>query len=143
MKRIICVLLTLVIFIMLSSCGNQDNVETLDANLTENTTFEQTKEKYDNLCVNITTKGGGDYATFSNVELDYYDGKLSCIYISNPTILSYKVSDTYNGGVCLISGAEIKDILSLLNDSKYIDDESIQKVLEIINSKGIFEYSPT
>lgn len=108
-------------------------------------------EYYERICVDIATKDGGFYSTFSDVTIIYYDNVAYNVRISDPTLLAFKVSDTYDGGVCLIDGAEIEQVIQQLTDAKSALDEMdtetasdyIEIILELLRSKAVYDYCPT
>lgn len=80
--------------------------------------------------------------------VDYYNDSIGYIIIDNPTLLSFKVSDKYDGGVYLISGAKYDQIIQSLLDAKdNTDDEMVSNyidyVLNILQTKGVYDYCPT
>lgn len=154
MKKVIAVLICLCLCVSLASCANRSvtpsgSTEIIDTPETSEPVTEKEDEYYEQICVDIATKGDGYYSTFSDVTIAYYKDEISYILIENPTLLAFKVSDQYEGGVCLIDGVELEQMIQSLIDAKNALDETdaaniyIDIVLEILQSKGIYDYCPT
>jgi len=153
MKKIIAILICLCLCVSFAGCTNRstlsESVDTTDALETSGRVTEKENEHYEQVCVDIATKGNGCYSTFSDVTISYYEDKVSYILIKNPTLLAFQVSDQYEGGVCLIDGVELERMIQSLINAKDALSETdaasayIDIVLEILQSKGIYDYCPT
>lgn len=153
MKKIIAILICLCLCVSFAGCANKstpsENTDIVDAHETSESVTKKEDEHYKQVCVDITTKGNGCYSTFSDVKIAYYKDKVSYILIENPTLLAFQVSDRYDGGVCLIDGVELEQMIQSLIDAKDTLNETdaasayIDIVLEILQSKGIYDYCPT
>lgn len=144
MKKIIAVLICLCLCASFSGCSSKNTPSDAE---TEN----KEDDYYENICVDITTEGDGFYSTFADVTVVYHGNGVSYIVVENPTVLAFKVSDKYDGGVCLIDGAEIEQMIHSLTaamDSLGEDDTGtasyyISILLELLNQKAIYDYCPT
>lgn len=154
MKKMIAILVCLCLCVSITGCVYRNAPSEITTNTDIPETSEQSTEKedeyYERICVDISTKGDGFYSTFSDVEIHYYEDDISYILIDNPTLLAFKVSDQYEGGVCLIDGVEVEQMIQNLIDAKDAlggsDTEVVSYidiVLEILQSKGIYDYCPT
>lgn len=106
---------------------------------TEEKEAEQTVEDgtvaLENVCVDIGIDGNGYYGLMGDCELTYYNGEITAIYVNDPVLLAFKVSDQYEGGVCTMSGAEMAELMEMLEDLRqiYADNEELQAaVVQII-----------
>lgn len=153
MKKVIAILICICLCISFAGCANRstlsESVEIADVPETSEQVTEKEDEYYEQVCVDIATEGNGCYSTFSDVTIAYYEDKVSYILIENPTLLAFQVSDRYEGSVCLIDGVELEQMIQSLIDAKNALSETdvasayIDIVLEILQSKGIYDYCPT
>lgn len=114
MKRIIAILMALVLAVLLAACGGESEQPDKDI-----------VEEYKSIVVDISDADNGFFNTMADVELHYYAGELSYILVKEPTLLAFKVSDEWVGGMCVYSGEQICDILQMLVEleASFIDDE--------------------
>ena len=114
MKRIIAILMALVLTVLLAACGGESEQPDKDI-----------VEEYKSAVVDISDADNGFFNTMADVELHYYAGELSYILVKEPTLLAFKVSDEWVGGMCVYSGEQICDILQMLVEleASFMDDE--------------------
>lgn len=76
-------------------------------------------ETYENICVDVGTGGDGYYALMSNVEIHYTEDNISYFYIDDPTLLAFRVSSEYNGGVWIL---DLDEGETILNDLREVNE---------------------
>ncbi len=129
MKKLLAILLSLSMVLAFTGC--QSNEPEIVSTVTENST-EQITQDY--AIIGIRTHEDGYYSLMSSVELNYYDGKLTEIYIDEPTLLAFAVSSFYNGGVYildLIEGEELINELSAIA-GEIENPELAERIIAII-----------
>jgi len=149
MKKLISILMCIVLCFAFAGCsGKTDDT---------NTTVEETEyspyseEKYERIMVDFATNDNGFYSLYADVTLGYYENELAEVFIENPALLAFKVSDIYSGGVCLIDGVDITLLINKLNLAQEAINnndlesakEYIANVLEFIKNQPIYDYCPT
>jgi hypothetical protein len=82
------------------------------------------------VCVDISVGETGYYGLVSNVELQYYKNELTNIKLYNPTLLSFKASERWNGGYYVYSFDDVQQIIKALRESDSPDVESIIDALQ-------------
>jgi len=125
-KRILSLLFAVLLVMALAGCSTSEDVpEAADGDRTE---------QFSQVCVDVGTDDGGYYAMFSDGEIGYYQDEIAYIYLNDPTLIAFNVSDVYDGGVCTISGAEMAAIIEMLEAVKSMteDDAVIEKINEVI-----------
>lgn len=90
MKKLLAILLSISMVLAFTGCQTKES--------------EQISEDF--VCIGIRTHEDGYYSLMSSVELSYYEGELSEIYIDEPTLLAFAVSSRYNGGVYILDLTE-------------------------------------
>lgn len=102
MKKLLAILLSLSMVLAFTGCQAKE----------PEVTSEQVTEDF--VCIGIRTHEDGYYSLMSSVELSYYEGKLSEIYIDEPTLLAFAVSSFYNGGVYILDLTEGEELINEL-----------------------------
>lgn len=102
MKKLLAILLSLSMVLAFTGCQAKE----------PEVTSEQVTEDF--VCIGIRTHEDGYYSLMSSVELSYYKGKLSEIYIDEPTLLAFAVSSFYNGGVYILDLTEGEELINEL-----------------------------
>lgn len=105
----------------------------------------------ENVCVDIASNDNGFYSLFANVNLYGDENGIYSLYITNPIVLSFNVSDSYIGGVCLINGVDIETLLDRLNTmSEDIESgdknsalEKLKEVVDFLSEQAVYDYCPT
>ena len=103
MKKLLAILLSLSIVLAFAGCQTKES----------EVTSEQVAEDF--VCIGIRTHEDGYYSLMSSVELSYYEGELSEIYIDEPTLLAFAVSSFYNGGVYILDLTEGEELINELS----------------------------
>ena len=103
MKKLLAILLSLSMVLAFTGCQTKE----------PEVTSEQVAEDF--VCIGIRTHEDGYYSLMSSVELSYYEGKLSEIYIDEPTLLAFAVSSFYNGGVYILDLTEGEELINELS----------------------------
>lgn len=107
LKKTMLFILSFVLCVSLVACTSKETSDgTAEA-------FAPTGEfSADNACVDISIDNDGYYSLMSNVTVHFGDdGEILYIDLNSPTLLAFKVSDRYKGGVYLYSGEAMDDIL--------------------------------
>lgn len=140
MKRLLMLLMAAVLCLNLTACAEpikeQEEQPVQEVTEDENVTCEM-------VCVGVEVGEQGYYSLLADVELDYYDGKVSAVYIIDPALLAFSVSERWAGGVCLMSGEDMAELMTLLHEmlQTYRSEalqEDILKVIEMLeNSPAI------
>jgi len=71
--------------------------------------------------VGIKVNEEGYYSLLADVEFAYYDGEISEIYLDNPTLLAFKVSEYWQGGAMVYDYDTIRAIIDVLR-AEGLDD---------------------
>lgn len=121
MKRVFALLLVVVLLMSVSGCGKA----------------RTTDERYESVVVDISSKDGGFYTTYADVEVNYYDGSVASVVVKDPTLLAFQVPDSYDGGATVLSGAEVNQLLT------YINNGDTQAAKELLENLCIVDYCPT
>ena len=105
-------------------------------------------ESYSNLCVDIGVGEDGYYGMWADAELIYENGELTSIYLENPTLLAYKVSEKWTDGIAIMSGEELYELLDMLESMRqtYKNEDVQARLLEIIEKLegiAVLTYCPT
>lgn len=112
MKKIIG--LWLVLMLALTACGKTE--------MPSDVNTEQ-------VCVGIKVGESGYYSTMADVELHYYNGKLTDIKVIDPTLLAFQVSEKWDGGAYIYSYEEISEIIDSL---KQYDDPELEELIKAL-----------
>lgn len=136
MKKLFAVLLVLVL-LFLTACGTTPIVAS-------ESDWTETDIKAECVPVGITVNEDGYYCIFADVDIDFYEGEISNIEITETALLSFQVSSLYGGGVYVIGiddGAQIIDSLSELADELRQNGneeaaERLDNILKIILVSG-------
>lgn len=109
MKKLLAVLLSMSMILAFTGCQKQEPeiIATVSQDESESIT-------YDVAYIGIRAHEDGFYSLMSPVELSYYQGELSEIYIDDPTLLAFKVSSLYDGGVYILDLTEGETIINEL-----------------------------
>ena len=75
---------------------------------------KETKEIYDNVCVDIDANDDGFYSLISTIEVHYSHDEISSLYLNDPTLLSFSLPSDYGGGVWILEQEEGEKILQNL-----------------------------
>lgn len=130
MKKIISFIIATIMMIMcmfcVTGCAKNENIE-----------LEKTDKSYESMIVDIESKDGGFYSTYADLTLHYYDGDLSYVTVSSPTLLSFKVPDKYEDGVVVFSGTELNKLI------EYVNNGDTESALKILNELYAIEDCPT
>lgn len=130
MKRIISFIMVVIMMIMcmfcVTGCVKNEDIE-----------LEKADESYESMIVDIESKDGGFYSTYADLTLHYYDGDLSYVTVSTPTLLSFKVPEKYEDGVVIFSGYELNKLI------EYVNNGDTKSALEILNELYAIEDCPT
>lgn len=121
MRKIISIISIVVIVTTLVLCVPGCGVKENSAK------HEWTEELHEKVAVDIKSKNGGSYSTYSDITVRYYNGKLTAIFVDSPTLLAFKVPDKYEDGVVIFSGAKLNELIECFNNEDY------ESALEIIN----------
>lgn len=131
MKKILALLLAASICLVMTACAK--SVEASPPSESEAETEKST-------VIYIDVGEQGCYNLLADVELNYDDdGELTYISLTDPTLLAFSVSERWEGGVCLISGSEMTEIMTLLHEmlqtyrSDALQDDLI-KVIEMLEN---------
>lgn len=85
---------------------------------------------------------------WADAELIYENGELTSIYLENPTLLAYKVSEKWTDGIAIMSGEELYELLDMLESMRqtYKNEDVQARLLEIIEKLegiAVLTYCPT
>lgn len=106
MKKLLALLLSLSMVFALSGCSDQKpDEETIN---------------YEVVYTDIQVNDDGYYGLMGPVELTYYKGDLTNIYIDNPALLYFAISSQFNGGVYILDLTEGE---ALINELTAISEE--------------------
>ncbi len=125
MKKLLAILLSLSMVLAFTGCQSKEP--------------EQVAEDF--VYIGIRTHEDGYYSLMSSVELKYYEGELSEIYIDEPTLLAFAVSSFYNGGVYILDlteGEELINELSVIAEELENPElaEKINAIIEYLQQIG-------
>jgi hypothetical protein len=85
-------------------------------------------EEHENITVGIAVGEEGYYCTFSDVTLEFYEGSVVNIEITDPTLLAFVHSENWDGGYYVYSYTEIQELIETLR--KYPELEDLVNTLE-------------
>ena len=140
MKKIIALTLCVLLLLACASCTKSD----------EDT--EASPASYDTLCVDIGVKEDGYYAFMSKADVYYgQEGKISRIYLDNPTLLAFRVSSEMDGGVYLLKktagDSAIDTLTEVAEELRAGGDDNlanrIDAVIAIIGNAGPYTQAST
>ena len=111
MKKLLLALLAIMLTLSFASCGTAaDKTETQTTAETEAATEELAAtiphDHYENMCIDVNIHEDGYYSFYGDVDLYYYNGELSDVFIQNPTLLAFDVSSFYDNGFYFMKLAE-------------------------------------
>lgn len=124
MKKLLALMLSLSMVIVLSGCGDQKpDEETIN---------------YEVVYTDIQVNEDGYYGLMGPVELTYYKGDLTNIYIDDPALLYFAVSSQFDGGVYILDLTEGEALIGELTViskelTKFGDTTLAEKINQIIN----------
>jgi len=129
MKKLLAILLSLSMVLAFTGCQAKE----------PEVTSERVAE--DHVCIGIRAHEDGYYSLMSSVELTYYEGELSEIYIDEPTLLAFAVSSFYSGGVYILDLTEGEELINELSAiAAEIEDpelaERINAIIEYLQQIG-------
>ena len=129
MKKLLAILLSLSMVLAFTGCQTKE----------PEVASERVAEDF--VCVSSRAHEDGYYSLMSSVELTYYEGELSEIYIDEPTLLAFAVSSFYNGGVYILDLAEGEELINELSAiAAEIEDpelaERINAIIEYLQQIG-------
>lgn len=145
-SKIICAALALLCAcLLLVGCSRNDSSTTADLPQSIN------ELNLENICVDIATDNNGFYSLIANVNLCSGESGIYSLYITDPRVLAFNVSDSYIGGVCLINGMDIETLLDRLNTmSEDIESgdknsalEKLKEVVDFLSDQAVYDYCPT
>lgn len=118
MKKLLAILLSISMVLAFTGCQTKES--------------EQISEDF--VCIGIRTHEDDYYSLMSSVELSYYEGELSEIYIDEPTLLAFAISSRYNGGVYILDLTEGEAFINELSAiAEEIDNpELVERVNALI-----------
>lgn len=131
-KRIFALALAVVMVFSATGCAQEKPDGTVEAVVP---TGEISAEQVN---AGISTPGDGYYNVFVDITVGFNeDGEISYVYLENPILLAFKVSENWHGGVYLYSGEEMAEMLETLNGiAEAADAETKAQLLEIIEQLG-------
>lgn len=140
MKKLLSIILVMIL-LFLTSCGTA-KPEAADKERTEH---------YEDICVDIGVNEDGYYGTYADVDINYYDGAVSWIYVKDPTLLAFNVSSEYENGVFIMSGTEGDSLVKVLKETVEAAEAAgnnelateIYAALEILYRSGPFKQAST
>lgn len=144
-RKILAIAVSFLLAIPFIPFSSYENKSTTNfSTVTATTEFSRERVKtYENICVDVGTDGDGYYALMSNVEIHYDENDISYFYIDDPTLLAFRVSSEYNGGVWVLDLDEGEKVLNDLREVNEILKKSGNTELseKLQNSIDILEYS--
>lgn len=130
MKKLLALLLSLSMVFALSGCGDQKpDEETIN---------------YEVVYTDIQVNEDGYYGLLGPVELTYYKGDLTNIYIDDPALLYFAVSSQFDGGVYILDLTEGETLISeliviseeLMESGSTALAERINRIIEQLQNCG-------
>ncbi len=135
MKKLFAVLLVLVL-LTLTACDAAPEIPGETPSETVTSEVQDETKNAEHICVDIAVNQSGFYSLFADAELQYHDGEIDCIYITNPALLAFQVSEQFGGGVYLLNldeGEYIVDALTeIANTMKGKGEDNLAEQLEYI-----------
>lgn len=131
MKRLMMLLMAAVLCLNLTACAEpMEEQPVQEVTEDEDVTSEM-------VLVGVKVGEQGYYSLLSDVEISYDDGRVSYVYVIDPTLLAFSVSEGWAGGVCLMSGEDMAELMTLLHEmlQTYQSEalqEDILKVIEML-----------
>lgn len=135
MKRLLMLLMAAVLCLSLTACAEpMEEQPAQEVTEDEDVTCEA-------VCVGVEVGEQGYYSLLADVELHYYDGEVSAVYVIDPTLLAFSVSERWAGGVCLMSGEDMAELMTLLHEMlQTYRSEALQE--DILKAIEMLENSP-
>lgn len=126
MKRFVALILAVLMMSAITGCRSSTVEEQPEA--------KDGAERYSSLCVDIGVGESGYYGMWADTELVYENGELVSIYLENPTLLAFKVSERWADGIAVMSGEELYELLDMLESMRqtYKNEDVQARLLEII-----------
>lgn len=154
-KRITALLLVLILMFSLSACASNKNPDKTGSNTTietvEPTSADDTVKSYEKVCVDIANNDGGYYCMWADVDISYdTNGDIYGIFLDDPALLAFQVSNTFEGGVGVMNGVDVEKVIAILEN--YIDDsnmtgdaqiEYLYEILEIMKDVPVITGAST
>ena len=145
MKKLLVALLTIMLVLSSTSCGKTaEETETTapetTAEATEELATTRPHDHYENMCIDVNIHEDGYYAFYGDVDLYYYKGELSDVFIKDPVLLAFDVSSYYDEGFYLMKLTEGDKIIDELTEvaaaleaaGKSDLAEKVNKAIEIL-----------
>lgn len=122
-KWYILTVVLLLIALVVTACGQKP---------AEAKSPERNTEVWQNVLVGISVGETGYYSTQTKcAELSYYDGKLTVIEITDPTLLAFQVSEYWFGGVRLYHNNSIESVIDELKRlNETYQSEDLQDIID-------------
>lgn len=121
MKKLLVALLTIMLVLSFTSCGKAvEDTETTSPQTTAEETAELAAtiphDHYENMCIDVNIHEDGYYSFYGDVDLYYYNGELSDVFIQNPTLLAFDVSSFYDNGFYFMKLTEGDKVIDELTE---------------------------
>lgn len=143
MKKILAFIITTLLAVSLSGCAGQGETDgTAEA-------FVPTGElSAQNVIIDIANDDNGHYELLADVTVSFDDddGMITWIAAEDAVVLAFQVSDYYEGGVYLYSGAEMDELLNALKaiaENTGVSAEELQSIIERLENGGPIEGAST
>ena len=88
--------------------------------------YQVTPSEVERMPVGIKVGEEGYYSVMADVELVYYKGEIAEVYLDNPTLLAFRVSENWDGGAVVYDYAEVERIIAYLKTLEYDCDDLIE-----------------
>lgn len=114
-------------------------------------TYPNGTQRYESAIVDIQTNGDGYYSLMSDIELQFGENGVECVYVEEPTLLAFSVSSEHQGGVWVLDLnegntvlASLEEIRTALSQSGNTDlAEKIDAVIQQFETAGPFTSAST
>lgn len=119
MKKLLVALLTIMLVLSFTSCGKavEDTETTAETEAdTEELAATIPHDHYENMCIDVNIHEDGYYSFYGDVDLYYYNGELSDVFIQNPTLLAFDVSSFYDNGFYFMKLSEGDKVIDKLTE---------------------------
>lgn len=88
--------------------------------------YQVTPLEVERMPVGIKVGEEGYYSVMADVELVYYKGEIAEVYMENPVLLAFRVSENWDGGAVVYDYAEVERIIAYLKTLNYDCDDLIE-----------------